>query len=286
MPYWLLAPGVAVMVVVSFVPLALAGLISLSNLSQYTIGDVGSAGLVWLRNYIDVLDPGSPLEVLGPLRISVVYSLLSTAVAVPLGIAAALLVNQRFAGRTVLRTLMLLPFILPHFVTALIWRLMFQTGTGAVDQVLGALGLGSEHLWLIGPESFAALTIAATWSAWPFVYIMVLAALQAIPRELYDSAEVDGAGPFRSFRSITLPSIRATLALAICLSLINQFNSFTLPFVMFGHPPPEQANVIPVSIYTATVTASDYGHGAAVAIVNLVILLVPVVYYLRKARAE
>jgi multiple sugar transport system permease protein len=286
-PFWLLLPSFVVLAVVAYVPLAIAVVISFTTLSQYTIGDLGGVAFVWLRNFIDVLNPAGPLEVLRPLVNSVVISLLTAAAAVPIGIAAALLVNQRFRGRALLRTVMLVPFILPHFVTALVWRLMFQSGNGAIDQVLSALHVGSGYnLWLIGPESFFALLIASIWSAWPFVYIMVLAGLQSIPAEYYDASEVDGAGRFRRFWSITLPSISATLALAICLSVINQFNSFTLPFIMFGNPPPESANVLPVEIYTASVTSSDFGHASAIAVVNLLVLLVPIAYYLKRARTE
>lgn len=286
-PYWLLAPSFALMAVVSYVPLLFAIAISATALSIFTIGDVSGAPLVGLANYLDVLNPASPLSVLGPLRVSVQFTAVTTVFAVPLGVGAAVLVNQRFAGRGLLRAVMLVPFILPHFVTALIWRLIFQSGTGALDQVLKFLGIGSGYnLWLIGPNAFWALTVAAVWSAWPFVYIMALAALQAVPAEYYDAAEVDGAGMFRRFWSITLPSIRNTLALAVCLSVINQFNNFTLPFVLLGHPPSDEANVLPIDIYTTSFTANDYGHASAIAVVNLLLLLIPIAYYLRKARTD
>jgi multiple sugar transport system permease protein len=282
-----MVPSFALMTVVSYIPLLLAVVISVTALSVFTIGDVWQAGLVGLTNYLDVLNPSGPLSVLGPLRNSVLFTVITTLVAVPLGVAAAVLVNQQFPGRALLRTVMLIPFILPDFVTALIWRLIFQSGTGAADQVLRFLGIGSDYnLWLIGPNAFWALTIASVWSAWPFVYIMALAALQAVPAEYYDAAEVDGAGRFRRFWSITLPAIKPTVVLSLCLSVINQFNSFTLPFVLLGHPPAEEANVLPVEIYTTSFTANDYGHASAIAVVNLLVLLIPIAYYLKKARSD
>jgi multiple sugar transport system permease protein len=286
-PIWLLVPSFVVMALVAYIPLVIAIIISFTTLSQYTIGDIGRASMVGLRNFVDVLDPSGPLQVLRPLANSALISVLTAALAVPIGIGGALLVNQRFRGRTLMRTVMLLPFILPHFVTALIWRLLFQSGTGAIDQSLRALHLGSGyHLWLIGSLSFPALLIAAVWVSWPFVYIMVLAGLQSIPAEYYDAAEVDGAGPVRRFWSVTLPSIAPTLALAVCLSVINQFNNFTLPFIMLGNPPPAAANVLPIEIYRVSVTSSDFGHASAIAVVNLLVLLIPVVYYLRRAGSE
>jgi multiple sugar transport system permease protein len=286
-PFWLMAPGFSVMSVVTYLPLVLAIVISLTTLNAFTIGDFTTAHWAGPRNYLDSLDPAGPLSVLGSLRISVVFSLLTTVVSLPLGLGAAMLVNQRFRGRGVLRTVFLLPFILPAFASALIWRLMFQTDTGAVDQFLRATGLGSgDTIWLIGPNSFWVLTVTGIWTSWPFVYIMLLAALQSIPADYYEAAAVDGAGPVRRFWSITLPTIKPTLALAACLSVINHFNNFTLPFILFGSPPPPQVNVLPVDIYTASFTAFDFGHAAAIAIVNLVVLLVPVAYYLRRVNRD
>jgi multiple sugar transport system permease protein len=286
-PYWLMSPSFALMAVVTYLPLLLAVVISLTALNQFTIGDMTSARGVGARNYLDVLNPSSSLSILASLRTSVLFSLLSAVVATPLGIGAALLVNQRFRGRAVLRTVMLLPFILPAFASALIWRLMFQTGTGAIDQILRAIGLGDGNtLWLIGPNSFWALLITGIWTSWPFVYIMVLATLQSIPHEYYEAATMDGAGAIRRFWSITLPSIRPTLTLAACLTTISHFNNFTLPFILFGSPPPPQANVLPITIYTASFTSFDFGHSAAIAVVNLLVLLVPVAYYLRRAGSD
>jgi multiple sugar transport system permease protein len=286
-PFWLMAPGFSVMSVVTYLPLVLAIIISLTTLNAFTIGDFTTAHWAGPRNYLDSLDPAGPLSVLGSLRTSVVFSLLTTVVSLPLGLGAAMLVNQRFRGRGVLRTVFLLPFILPAFASALIWRLMFQTETGAVDQFLRAAGLGSgDTIWLIGPNSFWVLAVTGIWTSWPFVYIMLLAALQSIPGEYYEAAAVDGAGPVRRFWSITLPAIKPTLALAACLSVINHFNNFTLPFILFGSPPPPQVNVLPVDIYTASFTAFDFGHAAAIAIVNLVVLLVPVAYYLRRVNRD
>jgi multiple sugar transport system permease protein len=182
---------------------------------------------------------------------------------------------------------MLLPFIMPAFVIGLLWRLMFQTGSGGVDTVLGAIVPGMDKtLWLLGPNSFTALVITDVWAAWPFVYIMVLAALQSIQADLYDAAAVDGAGSLMRFRAITIPSIAPTLALAICLSTINHFNNFTLPFTLFGNPAPVEANVMPLEIFSASFTSFDFGRAAAIAIVNLLVLVIPSAYYLRRIDAS
>jgi multiple sugar transport system permease protein len=286
-PFWLMAPSLVLLTLITYLPLVLAVIISTTALSQYTISNFWHAPVVLLKNYVDALNPSGALSVLGPLRNSVGFSVLTTLFTMPLGVGAALLVNQRFRGRALVRTVMLLPFIMPAFVTALLWRLLFQTGTGPIDRILGATHLGSAGtFWLIGPNSFWALVIADTWASWPFVYMMVLAALQSIPKEHYDAAAVDGAGVLRRFSAVTLPAIKPTLVLALCLSTINHFNNFTLPFILLGQTPPAQASLLPIEIYTASFTSFDFGHAAAIAIVNLLILLIPTAYYLRRARAE
>lgn len=286
-PLWLLVPSLLILAIVSYIPILIAIAISLSNLSQFTIGDVASARIVWLKNFVDVLSPLSALHVLRPLVNSISLAALTTVISVPIGVSAALLVNQRFHGRTVLRTVMLIPFILPHFVTALVWRLLFQPSTGAIDTTLRSLHIGKgSNLWLLGPESFWAFLIVSVWISWPFVYIMVLAGLQSVEADQLDAAEIDGASMWRRFRSVTVPSIAPTLALAVCLTVINQFNNFTLPFILFGDPPPTAANVLPVQIYSSSFTSLDFGHASAIAVVNVVVLLVPVIYYLRRVRIE
>ena len=180
---------------------------------------------------------------------------------------------------------MLLPYVIPTFVNAVLWRLIFMNGTGVADQLLAALHLGSrDTFWLIGPRSLWALVIADVWAAWPFIYIMTLAALQTIPAELYDAAAIDGARGLRVFRHVTLPLIRGTLGLALVLSTINHFNNFTLPFVMFGSSPPDQVNVLPLNIYVNSFITFNFGLGAAMSVVALFIMLTPAVIYLRAAR--
>jgi multiple sugar transport system permease protein len=187
----------------------------------------------------------------------------------------------------VLRAIMLLPYIIPTFVNAILWRLVFMNDWGAADRILSALHLAPrDTFWLIGTNAFWAMVIADVWAAWPFVYMMALAALQTIPEELYDAAEIDGAGGGRSFRYLTLPLIRPTLSLALALSTINHFNNFSLPFVMFGASPPDSVNVLPLNIYVSSFITFNFGLGAAMSMIALVIILTPAVFYLRAARVD
>ena len=286
-PYWLMAPSVLLLALLVHLPMLFAFYVSTTRLNQYTIGDWLHAPFVGLEHYLDTLAPQGPLfrPLMNSIRASVLFSVLTTVFITPIGVGAALLLNERFHGRGAVRALALLPYIIPTFVNALIWRLVFMNETGVADQALASLHLASRKtFWLIGPNSLWAMVIADVWASWPFIYLMTLASLQTIAADLYDAATVDGAGRVRRFLHITLPLIRPTLGLALVLSTINHFNNFALPFVMFGSSPPEQVDVMPLSIYVNSFVTFNFGLGAAMSVVALVILLTPAIVYLRAAR--
>ena len=286
-PYWMMGPSLLLLAIVVFIPMLFAFWVSVIGLNQYTVGDWLHAPFVGLAQYGETLTPKGPLftSLMNSIKVSVIFSLATTAAILPIGVGAALVLNQRLAARGLFRTVALLPYIIPTFVNAIVWRLIFMTGTGPADVILSDLHLASRQTyWLIGPNTLWAMIIADVWAAWPFVYMMTLAALQTIPDDLYGAAAVDGAGGLQRFRHVTMPGISSTLGLAVVLSTINHFNNFTLPFVMFGESPPDQVNVLPLNIYVNSFVTFNFGLGAAMSVVALVIMLVPAVIYLRAAR--
>jgi multiple sugar transport system permease protein len=288
-PYALMGPSLALLAIVVWLPMLCALYISATGLNQYTITNWLHAPFVGLRNYLDALNPASPLagSMLNSIRVSFAFSVLTTLAITPIALGAAVLLNGELWGRGVLRAIMLVPYIIPTFVNAILWRLVFMNDWGVADRILSALHLARPNtFWLIGTNAFWAMVIADVWASWPFVYMMALAALQTIPGELYEAAKIDGAGGGRSFRHLTLPLIRPTLALALALSTINHFNNFSLPFVMFGATPPDSVNVLPLHIYVSSFITFNFGLGAAMSMIALVIILTPAVFYLRAARVD
>ncbi|HXX40075.1 MAG TPA: sugar ABC transporter permease [bacterium] len=282
-PYGLMAPSVLFLAVVVWLPMLLAVYISLTRLNQYTITMWLQAPFVALHNYAQALDLRSPLA--GPLynsiRVSLAFSILTTLFITPIAVGGAILCNSQVWGRSALRAIMLLPYVIPTFVNAILWRLVFMNG-GAANRILAGLHLGSQDtLWLIGSNAFWAMVTADVWAAWPFVYLMVLAALQTISGEVYDASKIDGADGVRGFRYVTLPIIWPTLALALVLSTIHHFNNFTLPFVMFGSSPPDSVNVLPLNVYISSFINLNFGLGAAESMMAMLIILVPAIFYLR-----
>ncbi|HLZ59232.1 MAG TPA: sugar ABC transporter permease [Ktedonosporobacter sp.] len=288
-PFWLLWPSVLMLILIVGIPFLIAFYISFLNLDQYTLRSWIHAPWVGLSNYLTALTTENVVgaSTLVSLGVSIAFSVLTTLFITPIGILAALTVNTRYRGRTLVRALYLVPYVTPTFVTALVWRLMFLNRTGLVDRFLSATHIASINTyWLLGPNSFWAMVIADVWASWAFIYIMVLAGLQAIPSDIYDAAVVDGANAWRKLTRIVLPQLRHILGLALLLSTLNHFNNFTLPFVMFGTPPPIQADVLPLNIYVSSFQLFNFGLGGAMSVITLILMLIPGILYIRTLRLE
>jgi multiple sugar transport system permease protein len=286
-PLWLMAPNVALLVLIIGVPFLIGVYISFLRLNQYTLIHWIQAPWVGVTNYVTALQGGNVLgaSALESLGVSAAFSLLTTALITPIGILAALTVNTAYRGRAVVRSLYLIPYALPTFVTALLWRLLFLNGTGPIDRLLAATHLASVNTyWLLGPNSFWAMVITDVWASWAFIYMMTLAGLQSISGEMYEAAEVDGANAWQKLTRVVLPQLRNVLGLALLLSTLHHFNNFTLPFVMFGTPPPAQADVLPLNIYVTSFQLFNFGLGGAMSVITLVIMLIPGFFYIRALR--
>lgn len=286
-PMWLIWPSIFLLVVIIGIPLLIAIYISFLNLDQYTLRSWISAPWVGLANYVTALTNGGVVgaSALASLGVSLAFSLLTTLLITPIGIVAALTVNTQYRGRTLVRSLYLVPYVIPTFVTALVWRQMFLNGTGPVDRFLAMIHVANINTyWLLGPNSFWAMVIADVWASWAFIYIMVLAGLQSISQEAYEAADVDGANAWQKLTRVILPQLRHILGLALLLSTLYHFNNFTLPFVMFGTPPPIQADVLPLNIYVSSFQLFNFGLGGAMSVITLILMLIPGFVYLRALR--
>jgi multiple sugar transport system permease protein len=286
-PMWLIWPSIFLLVVIIGIPLLIAIYIGFLNLDQYTLRSWIQAPWVGLANYATALTAGSVVgtSALASLGVSLAFSLLTTLFITPIGIMAALTVNTQYRGRTFIRSLYLVPYVIPTFVTALVWRQMFLNGTGLVDRFLAAIHVANINTyWLLGPNSFWAMVIADVWASWAFIYIMVLAGLQSISHEVYEAADVDGANSWQKLTRVVLPQLRHILGLALLLSTLYHFNNFTLPFVMFGTPPPIQADVLPLNIYVSSFQLFNFGLGGAMSVITLILMLIPGFLYLRALR--
>lgn len=280
-PLWLMAPGGLAILFVIVVPFLLALWISLTELDQFTLRDFLRAPFVGLDNFAEALGTAG---LINSLRVSVAFAFLTTVIAAPIGVLAALTVQDEFRGRGLLRSLYLLPYVLPNFVVAVLWKYLLQSD-GPMNTVLGVVGVDGGS-WFIGDRAFWTLLLVGVWASWSFVYLLTLSGLQTVDGELYDAVAVDGANWHQKLRHIVLPGIRGPLALALLLSLIHQFNNFTLPYVLFGSPAPLSVNVLTLNIFETSFQVFRFGLGAAMAVVSLVIVLIPAFAYLRATKLE
>jgi multiple sugar transport system permease protein len=166
----------------------------------------------------------------------------------------------------------------------MVGRMLFANGTGLVDRALAAVGLNGSTYWLLGPNAFWAMLIVEIWTAWPFTYLMVLAALSGVPHELYEAVELDGGGSWAKLRFVVFPHIRGLLFLSVVLSAIARLGSFTLPYVMFNNPPPESVAVLPINVYFRAFSTFQFGYAAATGLFMMAIVAVPAYFYIRATR--
>jgi multiple sugar transport system permease protein len=280
-PLWLLAPGSVLMTLVILIPFAVAVTISLLDLDQYTFRKWLSAPFIGLDNYVEALtDSALPHAI----WVSVSAAVIATAGAVPLGILGALSTQDRFRGRGLVRSLYLLPYVLPAFVVGTVWRVILQLD-GVVNHLLSKVGVDGG-LWLNGPKAYWTLVIVQMWAAWPLVYLLVLAGLQSIETELHEAAALDGATRMAKLRYVILPLLRGPISLGAIITLLHLVNAFTLPFVMFGVPSPHDVEVLPVLTYVESFQNFRFGLSAAMAVMSLVLILIPLFAYLRAVRLD
>ncbi|WP_232665959.1 carbohydrate ABC transporter permease [Pseudonocardia sp. TRM90224] len=280
-PLWLMAPGGLLIALVILVPAVLALWMSLLQLDQYSLRTWLSAPFVGLGNYVEAF-VGSRL--LHSVWVSVAFGVLTTLLTLPIGVAAALAAHNAFRGRALVRSVFLIPYVLPSFVTATIWRTLLQP-SGAVNESLSWFGIDGG-LWLIGDRSFWTLVLVDTWAAWPFIYLLALAGLQVIDREAHEAAALDGASWSQKLRYVVLPYLRGPLALAVIIATLSHINNFTLPYVLFGSPAPRPVEVLPMLTYTTSFQTVRFGLGSAMAILSVVLIAIPLFIYLRAVRLD
>jgi multiple sugar transport system permease protein len=280
-PLWMLLPGGILMALVIVIPLILGVVIALLDLDQYTLRSWLQAPFIGLGNFVEALTQSSLLRSIG---ISASFALIVTAITLPIGVIAAVATQNAFRGRAVVRSIFLIPYVLPAFVVATVWRTILQP-SGIANHALSAFGIDGG-LWLNGPKSYWALVFVAIWSSWPFIYLLALSGLQSVETEVHEAAAIDGALWWAKLRYVIFPYLKGPISLAIIIAILHNINNFTLPFVLFGVPTPDAVQVMPVLTYIASFQSFRFGLSAAMAICSLVIVAIPLFVYLRAVRLD
>ena len=278
---WLfLAPLLVVLALVAGWPLLRT--IGFSFTDAY-LSELAGWRFVGLANYVALFaDPGWWRAVGN----TVAFTAISVAIETVLGLGIALVLNANLPGRGVLRAAVLIPWAIPTVVSARMWGWMLNDLYGVVNAVLLGLGLiAAPWAWLGDPALALASIIAVdVWKATPFVALLALAALQTLPDEIYDAARIDGAGPVRSFLSITLPLIRPALVVAVLFRTLDALRVFDVIYVLTGN----SAATASMSIYARQqlIEFQDVGYGSAAATCLFLIIALITAILLTVGRLE
>ncbi len=276
----LLAPALAITTVLVLVPAAQTVWMSFHDVILFR---PRTRPFVGFANYLTAF--ADPVFWEG-LWASVIWVVASVALQFLIGLAAALLLNRRFAWRGVARALMVIPWALPSVIIGLIWTWMLDFNLGLVNELGLRLGLLSAPVpWLSQPgTAFAAVILAVVWQGFPFFAVTLLAGLQAIPGELYEAAALDGASKVSQFRHVTLPGLAGVMTTALLLRMIWVANSLDLILVMTSGGPGTATQTLPLHAFLTAWSGGNYGQGSALAVILTLLLLGVVVAYLIRSR--
>ena len=227
---------------------------------------------VGLRNFAKAA--GDP-DAWHAIRVTFLYTVVTVSAQLALGLAVALVINRTERGRGFVRAAALLPWTMAPVLAGQMWRWLFNDQAGVINDLLNRLGLVSgQIIWLGDPVlAFLAVTVAATWGAASYMALILLAGLQGIPDELYEAASLDGASSVRSFFAVTLPLLRPAIMVSLVLRTLGALQALDLPFAMTGGGPGNATETFALFIYKNTFQFLDFGYGAALSVVLVVIAL-------------
>ena len=219
-----------------------------------------------------------------------IFTFFSVTLELLLGLAIALVLNESFFGRGVVRTIAIIPWALPTAVMGLAWAWIFNDQYGVVNDILQRLGLIDTGISWLGTPTLAmiALIVADVWKTTPFISIILLARLQSISQDLYEAHAIDGATPWQSFYQITLPLLTPQILIALLFRFAQSFGVFDLVQVMTGGGPAGSTETVSIYIYSTVMRYLDFGYGAALVVVTFLLLILAVaitVWLLRRVRS-
>lgn len=236
--------------------------------------------IIGLRNYQKLL--GSEYFIQAVLNM-VKFTIFAVVFEMFFGLMVAVFVNSIKKMQKLMRTLLLLPYLLPAVTVALSWRMMLSSNYGIINQLLESIGLPSFNWFLDTKTAMWTILVIDVWQNIPFVFLLLYAALQSVPQGQYEAARIDGAGTFARFRYITLPNIKGSLALCALLRTIDTFRLFEKVNVLTGGGPAGTTTTITQYLYNYGIKSLDFGFGSAGAIVMTILVLLLSSFYIKRA---
>jgi len=267
--YMYVAPAVIVMALVILYPFIYNVVISFSNMN---LTHFKTAHWIGLKNYAHVIIDTKFWYFFFK---TILWTVLNLVFHVGIGLMLALIINEDIKAKSFFRTLLILPWAVPQYITALTWRGMFNSEYGAINILLGNV-FGLQVPWLSTEwGAFAACLITNIWLGFPFMMIIALGGLQSIPRSLYEAAEIDGASRWMQFKNITVPLLKPVMVPAITLGVIWTFNNFNVVWLVSnGGEPADTTHILVSWVYKAGFTYFRMGYAAAFSMVIFAVLLI------------
>lgn len=266
--YAAIAPAMIGMVLLIFVPFLMGVYLAFLDNSRNFVG---------LANFSEILFPSgtSDTNFYLTLGVTVLWTALNVVLHVGIGLGLALILSDaRLRGKAIYRVLLIVPWAIPNYITALVWKWIFNTQYGPANAFLALLGVAPvDWLGRSFVTNFAANLTTNTWLGFPFMMVISLGALQSIPADLYEAAEMDGAGRWARFRHVTLPLLKPALFPAIILGTIWTFNMFNVVYLVSGGAPDNQTNILITEAYRAFRVLKNYGLAAAYSLIIFFILV-------------
>lgn len=279
---FLLGPTILIVLAVVAYPFVYNMVLSLSNMNLYHIRDWDVIGF---QQYQAVFAEPAFYSVLFK---TVLWTLVNVFFHVSIGVLLAVILHQAFiVGKPAWRILLILPWALPQYITALTWRGMFNFEYGAVNLFITKYMGMNPVAWLTSPfEAFVAVIMTNIWLGFPFMMVVALGGLQSIPKELYEAADVDGASAWRKFWTITAPLLRPVMIPAITLGTVWTFNNINVIWLVTnGGEPNNQTHILVSYVYEAAFSAYRFGWAAALSMVIFAILFLFTQIFLNRTKA-
>jgi multiple sugar transport system permease protein len=280
--YLLVLPTIAILLAITLFPFA-------SNVwnsfHHVNLLEPGARPFVGLENYGQLAsDPAFRATFLR----TTVYTVVSVAIELTVGLALALVIHREFRGRGLVRAAILIPWAVPTVVSAMLWKTMFDPHNGFVNYLLGVFHLpGATTTWLAGKwTAWAAILVADAWKNTPFMAILLLAGLQVIPGDVYEAARVDGATGWQAFRRITLPLLKPALLVALIFRTLSAFLIFDVIYIMTGGGPGNSTETLSYVNWRAFLVNTDFGYGGAVSVTLVAMALILAGVYIKALKPE
>ena len=273
--YLFISPAIITIILVLGVPMLVVVGLSFTNYRP-----MRPIEWVGFKNFIDIVNNE---QFWTSVKNTFVFTLFSVLFHVLFGLFAALLLNNEFKGRKLLRIIYLLPWMLSQVVAAITWRWILNGSYGIFNEFLLRLGLIESYKAWLGDPDTAMLSVIVTnvWKQFPFIMLMILARLQAIPKEQYEAAWVEGANWFQGFFYVTLPNLKNVIVIASTLDFIWSFKQFDLIYVMTAGGPGDSTEVFSSLVYRYFNISYNYGRASAVGIILLIIVFIVSLSYAR-----